>query len=58
MVSANPFVKLPALILSTALIAAACGSTSSQNMDDDMMGADDGDRMSDPISIELSLIHI
>ena len=52
MVSANPFVKLPALILSTALIAAACGSTSSQNMDEDMMGADDGDRMSDPITIE------
>lgn len=50
--SANNFSKLSAVLLSTASIAAACGSAEPLGMPEDMMAADDGDRMSDAISIK------
>ena len=44
--------KLAGLAVVLALFLAACGEDEPLGMEDDMMAADDGDRMSDPITIQ------
>ena len=67
MAQGNFRLRLGLIAIAIALLAAACGDQDPMNMDDDMMAADDGDRMSSPIDIlndgttaleGLSLIHI
>ena len=51
MVQGNFRLRLGLIAIAIALLAAACGDQDPMNMDDDMMAADDGDRMSSPIDI-------
>ena len=52
MAQGNSRSKLISLAAILMLVLVACGEDDPQGMDDDMMATDDGDRMSDPITIQ------